>query len=77
MQRLGQMYVGAENRPPQRRRQLVEYPGVPPPLPESNLGAHHFTHHPSPLTGSIYTACCPLRLHCPCVKRSEAVKSLS
>lgn len=32
--RLSNIYEGAENRPPQRRRQMLEYPGAPPPKPE-------------------------------------------
>jgi hypothetical protein len=31
--RLSTMYNGAENRPPTRPRQMLEYPGVPPPKP--------------------------------------------
>jgi hypothetical protein len=32
--RLSNMYDGAENRPPTRQRQMLEYPGMPPPKPE-------------------------------------------
>ncbi len=32
-QRLSEVYNGAENRPKTRRRQMLEYPGAPPPKP--------------------------------------------
>ena len=32
--RLSNMYNGAEHRPPTRTRQMLEYPGVPPPKPQ-------------------------------------------